>query len=62
MGGIVITQAAEYIPNKINKLVYLCAFLPQNGESLGSKLNGETGPQFSINEERLDCRTYTRVD
>ncbi|MEK4706725.1 alpha/beta fold hydrolase [Bacillus sp. FSL R10-2780] len=53
MGGIVITQTAEYIPNKIDKLVYLCAFLPQNGESLGSKLNGETGPQFSINEKDL---------
>ncbi|MGG0258917.1 alpha/beta fold hydrolase [Bacillus mycoides] len=53
MGGIVITQTAEYIPNKIDKLVYLCAFLPQNGESLGSKLNGENGPQFSINEKDL---------
>ncbi|MGG0725335.1 alpha/beta fold hydrolase [Bacillus mycoides] len=53
MGGIVITQTAEYIPNKINKLVYLCAFLPQNGESLGSKLDGEAGPQFSINENDM---------
>ncbi|MBE7147534.1 alpha/beta fold hydrolase [Bacillus mycoides] len=53
MGGIVITQTAEYIPNKIDKLVYLCAFLPQNGESLGSKLDGEAGPQFSINENDM---------
>ncbi|MFK4477195.1 alpha/beta fold hydrolase [Bacillus sp. RC206] len=53
MGGIVITQTAELIPNKIDKLVYLCAFLPQNGESLGSKLDGEAGPQFSINENDI---------
>ncbi|MFK4466104.1 alpha/beta fold hydrolase [Bacillus sp. RC252] len=53
MGGIVITQTAEYIPNKIDKLVYLCAFLPQNGESLGSKLAGEAGPQFSVNENDM---------
>ncbi|HDR4723913.1 alpha/beta fold hydrolase [Bacillus cereus group sp. Sample62] len=53
MGGIVITQTAEYIPNKIDKLVYLCAFLPQNGESLGSKLAGEVGPQFSVNENDM---------
>ncbi|KFN03019.1 alpha/beta fold hydrolase [Bacillus clarus] len=53
MGGIVITQTAEYIPNKIDKLVYLCAFLPRNGESLRSKLEGETGPQFSINENDM---------
>lgn len=53
MGGIVITQTAELIPNKIDKLVYLCAFLPQNGESLGSKLDREAGPQFSINENDM---------
>jgi pimeloyl-ACP methyl ester carboxylesterase len=34
MGGIVITQAAEYWPERIQSLVYLCAFLPRSGESL----------------------------
>ena len=34
MGGIAVTQAAEYSPQKIDKLVYLSAFLPQNGEFL----------------------------
>lgn len=34
MGGMVITQAAEYRPDKIKTLVYVCAFLPRNGESL----------------------------
>ncbi len=34
MGGAVITQAAEYRPEKIETLVYLTAFLPRNGESL----------------------------
>jgi len=34
MGGMVITQAAEYRPDRIRTLVYLCAFLPRNGESL----------------------------
>lgn len=33
-GGIVITQVAEHRPDKIAALVYLCAFLPRNGESL----------------------------
>jgi pimeloyl-ACP methyl ester carboxylesterase len=33
-GGVVITQAAEYRPDKIQTLVYVCAFLPRNGESL----------------------------
>lgn len=36
MGGIPISGAAEKRPEKIEKLVYLAAFLPQNGESLFS--------------------------
>lgn len=32
LAGMVITQVAESIPNKIDKLVYLSAFLPQNGQ------------------------------
>lgn len=34
MGGIVISQAAEYRPEKIRTLVYLAAFLLRNGETL----------------------------
>ena len=37
MGGIVISQAAEYLgKNKVSKLIYLDAFLPKNGESVSS--------------------------
>jgi pimeloyl-ACP methyl ester carboxylesterase len=35
MGGVVITQAGEARPDKIAALVYLAAFLPRNGQSLG---------------------------
>ena len=34
MGGIVVTQAAELVPERIARLVYLTAFLPKDGESL----------------------------
>ena len=34
MGGVAITQAAEFWPDKIQTLVYLAAFLPGNGQSL----------------------------
>jgi pimeloyl-ACP methyl ester carboxylesterase len=33
-GGMVITGAADRIPNKISALVYLDAFLPENGQSV----------------------------
>ncbi len=34
MGGVVITQAGERCADNVGALVYLCAFLPRNGESL----------------------------
>ena len=36
MGGVVITAAAERCPEKIRALVYLCAFIPGNGDTLMS--------------------------
>ena len=32
-GGMITSQAACYIPNKIKKLVYISAFLPRDGQS-----------------------------
>ena len=34
MGGMVITGAADAVPERVARAVYLCAFLPQDGESL----------------------------
>ncbi|HET6870451.1 MAG TPA: alpha/beta fold hydrolase [Solirubrobacteraceae bacterium] len=34
MGGMVITQAAAWSPEQIDRLVYVAAFLPADGESL----------------------------
>jgi pimeloyl-ACP methyl ester carboxylesterase len=33
-GGIVVSEVAEHRPERIQTLVYLCAFLPRDGESL----------------------------
>ncbi len=41
-GGIAITQAAEYRPDKIATLVYLSAFLPRNGESMSQLAQQDT--------------------
>jgi pimeloyl-ACP methyl ester carboxylesterase len=34
MGGMVVTQAAARMPEQVSALVYLCAFVPVDGESL----------------------------
>jgi pimeloyl-ACP methyl ester carboxylesterase len=55
MGGIVITQAAEYRPGKIEILVYLTAGLPRNGESsfqLAPPDAGLIGPNLIMAEDR----------
>lgn len=43
MGGVVITQTAEYRPEKIKTLVYLTAFLLRDGEFLLQMAEGDTG-------------------
>ena len=37
MGGLIISQAAEQRPDKITKLIYLCAFMLTNGQTLADK-------------------------
>jgi pimeloyl-ACP methyl ester carboxylesterase len=34
MGGVIITAVADKIPERIEKLVYLAAFIPANGQAL----------------------------
>jgi pimeloyl-ACP methyl ester carboxylesterase len=34
MGGVVVTQAAARCPERVARLVYVCAFVPSDGQSL----------------------------
>lgn len=49
-GGIVISEAAERVPDRIARLVYLTAFLLQPGESLAAvaERHPEAGPGAAI--------------
>jgi putative intracellular protease/amidase len=55
MAGEVISQVAENIPAKIEKLIYVSAYLPKNGESvidLSKKDNtSKTGPALEFNQD-----------
>jgi pimeloyl-ACP methyl ester carboxylesterase len=54
MGGVVITQTAEAIPDKIAALVYLSAYLPENGRSLltySQDPESKLGPGLVIDQE-----------
>lgn len=57
MGGVVITAVAEQIPAKISKLVYIGAFVPASGQSLGELANtdpgSQLGPQITPSADQL---------
>lgn len=47
MGGIVISQVAEYRSEKIQKLIYLAAFMPKNNDSVLSLVQSFPSTRFS---------------
>ncbi|WP_417763477.1 alpha/beta fold hydrolase [Shewanella sp.] len=56
MGGAAVTAAASISPLLFAKIIYVCAFLPQDGESVAmlgeeSKRYGTAGPQTNIDKE-----------
>ncbi len=55
MAGEVISQVAENIPGKIEKLIYVAAYLPENGESIQSINNKYFGEKpieiFEFNKD-----------
>lgn len=61
MGGLVITQTAEYRPEKIKVLVFLAAVLPRNGESLLQLTGGDTEALILPNLIMAEDQSYTTV-
>jgi pimeloyl-ACP methyl ester carboxylesterase len=57
MGGMVVTSVAEKIPAKISKLVYIGAFIPASGQSLGelsmTDPESKLGPELSQSADKL---------
>jgi pimeloyl-ACP methyl ester carboxylesterase len=48
-GGMVITGVADRVPDRIKCVVYVDAFLPENGESLNSLASsGRGGPSLTV--------------
>jgi pimeloyl-ACP methyl ester carboxylesterase len=48
MAGMVISAAAEKLPDRIFALVYLCAFLPKNGQSLMDLVNDRSNHHMEL--------------
>ncbi len=59
-GGMTISAVAEAAPEKVERLIYLAAYLPQNGQSLQdlafSDPDSQAGPSFEVDEAKLVAR------
>ncbi|MGB4772819.1 MAG: alpha/beta fold hydrolase [Chitinophagaceae bacterium] len=55
MAGMIISQVAENLPSKIDKLIYVSAYLPKNGESAtgitNAFLNNKPIEAFEFNQD-----------
>ena len=56
-GGMVVTGAADRVPQRIARLVYLDAFVPENGRSLMDYVVPERGARFREEGERTGSVT-----
>lgn len=60
MGGYAIAAAARLAPEKIERLVYLCAYVPQDGMSLAQmRMQAPTQPLLPAVRMRPDGISYT---
>lgn len=61
MGGMAVTQAAEHVPDRIRRLVYLTAMLPADGQSLRDAVAGFEGPSAIQDHLEVDEPSGTCV-
>lgn len=67
MGGMVVSATAESIPNKIEKLIYVAAFVPVNGQTLielaGQDAQSKLGPSLipAANHLTIDVVPENRI-
>lgn len=59
MGGMVISAVAERIPEQLQSLVYLCAYLPRSGESLYALSQEDGGSRVGRYWRQEDPARYT---
>lgn len=61
MGGLAATGAAEGAPDKVSKLVYVTAYAPLDGDSVGSLLGGDASSRVPAATEPVDGGVAVQV-
>ena len=60
MGGMVVTAVGESIPSKINKLVYIGAFLPKSGQAIADI--AKTDPNSMLGLSLIEAADHLTLD
>lgn len=60
MGGMVVTSVAEKVPSRISKLVYIGAFIPASGQSLGEL--SMTDPDSKLGPNLIESPDHLTLD
>lgn len=53
-GGVIISQVAERMPGKVSKLVYVTAFLLENGRSMEDAIMNPANSEASVNTRVME--------
>lgn len=61
MAGAIISQVAELIPEKIEKLIYVAAFLLKNGDSVLEAMQRDPDGEYLPNLEFAEDQSYAKV-
>jgi pimeloyl-ACP methyl ester carboxylesterase len=61
MAGAIISQVAELIPEKIERLIYVAAFLLQNGDSVLEAMQRDPDGEYLPNLEFSEDQSYAKV-
>jgi pimeloyl-ACP methyl ester carboxylesterase len=61
LAGAVVSQVAERIPHKIERLIYVAAILPKNGDSALGIMQSDAGGELLAQLEFSEDQTYVNV-
>lgn len=61
-GGVVVTGAADRVPERIRSLVYVDAILPESGRSVADVMGGELGDAMRAAEDGFLAATWEPAD
>lgn len=62
LGGMIISQVAESIPSKIDRLIYICAMLPRNGDSALALMQSDDDGQLLSRLTFSEDQSYVTMD